>query len=150
MLNILREVRVMREEGKIHKKLLTQVYILATIALVILGFVAYEIAVGNLEVLPAFVLAVVGFFLGIYLFAPLNAAEWNEEQEIVAAKRIDKVGFAAIAAYILIVIGIRMFLNQNFHEEVTMLVLSLVVGMLLGRIMGTTLEIHRAFQTAHP
>ena len=150
MFNILREVRVMREEGKIHKKLLNQMYILTGIALIILSIDMFEAVMGNLDVGPALVLAAIGFCLGVYLFAPLNAAEWNEEQEIVAAKRIDKVGFAAIAAYILIVIGLRMFLNQNFHEEVTMLVLSLVVGMLLGRVVGTILEIHRAFRAAHP
>ena len=139
----------MRQEGKIHGKLVNTVRIMSVIAVIIGGIEVYEMIFGGETIWIAALLAAGGLLVGWYLFAPLNAAEWNEEKELVAARRIDWVGFAAIGAYIALVIVLGIFLNQNFPAQTTILVLAFVFGMLGGRLLGTIVEIHRAFRAAH-
>ena len=139
----------MRQEGKIHKKLVISVRMMAAIALILGTIVLYEVLFMGVTAWLAALLAVAGLLIGWYVFLPLNRSEWNEEKEVVAARRMDALGFAAIAAYIVIVVGLRFYLNATFHAGTTMLILSLVCGMLIGRVAGTISHIHRAFKAAH-
>ncbi len=149
MPNIFQEVRVMQEEGKIHSKLIKSLRIMGAIAFILLGIVVYELIFQGVDPLISAGLAMIGFLLGFYLFSPVNATVWDEEKEVVMARRMDVLGFAAIAVYIVIVVGLRIYLAQHFPASSTIFALALVFGMLAGRVTGTINEIHRTFRAAH-
>ena len=100
MNNFFKEVRILRQEGKLHQKLITRVRMLFVISLVLAGIVAFNLFFRGTNPLIAGALAVVGFVLGLFLFSRMNVVNWNEEEEVVQTGRMDTVGYAVLGLYI--------------------------------------------------
>ncbi len=148
MIHFFKEVRVLREEGKIHSKLIFRVRMLFVIALILGGIVGYQLFLGA-NPWVVLMLAVIGFVLGLYVFARMSVVNWNEEREILETGRMDKVGYITLALYIAVEIGLRTFLNDFYPASATAFLLSGVFGALFGRAVGTVIEIHNVYRSIH-
>ncbi len=149
MPNFFAEMRTLREEGKVHQKLLTRVRLLLVIALILLLISAYNLIMRPADAFTALALCAVGFLLGLFVFSRMNVVEWNEAESIVQTGRMDAVGFAVIALYIVFEISLRTFLKDFFPLSVTTLLLAGIFGTIFGRAVGTVIEIHRVYKTSH-
>jgi len=147
--NIFKEVRILQQEGKLHKALVNRVRILFTISLVLVGIVAFNVIFRTADPLIAFVIAIVGFVLGLFVFSKMSPVDWNEDNETVQAGRMDKIGYLSIGGYILFEIGLSTFLSSAFPISATAYLLAGIFGTLLGRAVGTVVEIHNVFKAAH-
>jgi hypothetical protein len=146
MLNTLRAVRELRQAGKIQKSLVTRMTMFAVISVLLLGFVIYDTATGVASWMFALPLFVVGFVLGYWVFSRMQKVVWDDEKELVAATRMDAVGFAVLALYIAFEVSLRHELPVIFPAvaSVTPLLLATIGGTLLGRFVGMMSEILRA------
>lgn len=149
MLNPLRELRALRDEGKVHKKLIGRIRFMLVAAAILLCFTVYNLIL-HPDIAPlALFLAMLGFFLGFYVFSRMSKVAWNEQEEEVSALRMDVLGFATIGLYILFEIGLRTLLKDFYPSVATPLLLAGIFGTILGRTIGTAFEIHRAYLAAH-
>jgi hypothetical protein len=149
MQNLFSEVRQLREEGKVHATLIRRTQILFGIALVLLGITLFNLFTRPLNISIVSGLLIVGFLLGLLVFSRMTVVEWNEEESMLRTSKMDIVGFASIGLYILFEIGLRTFLRDFYPAFATIYVLAGVGGTLLGRAVGTLIEMHRVFIAAH-
>ncbi len=149
MINFFTEVRVLREEGKLHKKLITRVRMLLVIFIILAGIAGFNVVFRNANGLIAAGLLVGGFIIGLFVFSRMNVIQWNEELEIVETGRMDAIGYGMIALYIVFEIGLRTFLKDFYPVSATAFILAAVAGTLLGRSIGTIVEIHRVYTSTH-
>jgi hypothetical protein len=153
MFNLFREIRILKDEGKLHTALLKRTRVLFIISAVLLLVVLFNIffrEVSTLLLLLTIVLGIIGFFLGLYVFSRMNVVNWNEEEEILMSGKMDKVGYISLGLYIVFEIGLRTFLKAYFPASVLPLLLAGIFGTLLGRAVGTLVEIHRVYLLNHP
>ena len=150
MIHLLKEIRTLREEGKLHQRLLIRTRLLCAISLVLLGIVIYNVVARDADWRLAAALALMGLPLGMFVFSRMNVVQWNEEEEVVETGRMDMLGYVTIALYIVFEISLRTFLNDFFPAHAIAYLLAAVVGTLLGRVFGSLFEIHRVYQAAHP
>lgn len=149
MANIFAEVRVLREEGKLHTKLISRTRMLFGISLILGGIVVFNVVFRGAHIGIVSALAIIGFFLGLYVFSRMTAVSWNEEESLVQTDRMDSIGFASLGLYIVFEIGLRTFLKDFYPATATTFLLAGIFGTLLGRAVGTVIEIHRVFKTTH-
>lgn len=149
MLHFFKEVGVLREEGKLHKKLITRVRMLLIISVVLAAIAGFNVVFRNANGLIAASLLIGGFIIGLFVFSRMNVIQWNEELEIIETGRMDAIGYAMIALYIVFEIGLRTFLKDFYPVSATAFILAAVAGTLLGRSMGTIVEIHRVYKATH-
>jgi hypothetical protein len=143
---MLRAVQELRQAGKLHRALVVRLTMFGIISLILLGFVAYDMAVGTASWYLALPLSAVGFVLGTTVFARMSRAVWDEETQMVTATRMDAVGFGVLALYIAFEVGLRHELPVLFPAaaSATPLLLAAICGTLLGRFVGMLREISRA------
>jgi len=146
MLYLLREVRVLRQEGKLHEKLISRMRMLFIIALILFGIVIFNLIFRGLDFFTAGALWGIGFLLGLYIFSRMSSVNWNEDDEMVQAASMDALGYASVGLYIVFEIGLRTFLHNAYPVSATVFVLSGICGTLLGRGMGMVMEIRRVFR----
>jgi hypothetical protein len=149
MTNIFQEVRQLRKEGRVHTALLRRTQILFGIAIVLLLITLFNIFTRSLSLAIVLILLIVGFLLGLFVFSRMTGVEWNEEESMLRTSKMDIVGFASIGLYILFEIALRTFLRDSYPALATVYVLAGVSGTLLGRAIGTLIEMHRVFIAAH-
>lgn len=149
MPNFLKEVRVLRKEGKLHKKLLSRVRILFIVSGIMLAIVVFDIFFHGLNALIALALAIMGFVLGRFVFSRMNVVNWNEQDEILQTGKMDVVGYASIGLYILVEILFRTFLHDYFPSSATALLLAGIFGTIFGRAVGTVYTIHSVYKRNH-
>lgn len=142
-------MRLLREEGKLHRKLLIRTRILIVIALILIGFATFNILFRDANALIALGLFGAGVMLGITVFSRMNVVQWNEEEEIVEAGRMDMLGYATLALYIAFEIGFRTVLADFFPLSATAYLLAGVAGTLLGRVFGTLIAMRRVYAATH-
>lgn len=149
MIHFLREVRILKREGKLHRKLIFRMRMLFVISLILLGIVAFNLVFRAVNPLIALAMAAVGFFLGLRVFSRMNPVSWNEQEAVVQADRMDKIGYATLAAYIAFEISFRTFLDYSFPLSATAFLFAGIFGTIFGRAVGTVLTIHKVFQATH-
>ena len=149
MPHFFREVRVLREEGKLHKKLITRTRMLFIISAILFSVVAYNLIFRSVDLVVAGVLAFAGFLLGLLVFSRMNVVQWNEEDSVVQTGRMDVLGFTVLGLYIVFEIGLRTFLKDFYPASATPFLLAGIFGTLFGRAVGTVVEIHRVFRSTH-
>lgn len=150
MFNFFTEIRVLRQEGTLHTKLLFRVRLLFIISFILLGVVAYAVLSTAAYLLVVVALAVIGFLLGLYVFSRMNVVNWNEQEEILEAGKMDLLGYLTLALYIIIEISFRTLLKEYYPASATAYILAGVFGTILGRAVGTIVTIHKVFRAAHP
>lgn len=149
MLRILREIRVLRTEGRLHRRLLIRTRILLAISAILAAIVGFNIVARDVSAGVCAVLAAIGIILGIFVFSRMNVVQWNEEESVVQSGRMDRLGYFSLALYIAFEIGLRTFLSGFYPASATIFLLSGIFGTLLGRVIGTLLEIHRVYVRSH-
>ncbi len=149
MFHFLKEVRILRQEGKLHRKLIIRIRILLFISLILAGIVVFNVIYRDANWFAALALMIGGFLIGLFVFSRMNVIQWNEEQEVVEAGRMDMIGYAMIALYVAFEIGLRTVLIDFYPVSATAFILAAVCGTLLGRSFGTIIEIHRVFKATH-
>jgi heme/copper-type cytochrome/quinol oxidase subunit 4 len=144
-MSTLRTFKNLKSEGKLHKRLLFQIRILSVISLILLGVVVYQIIVNGLNVWISAGIAVVSFFLGLFVFSKMNKMVWNEEEEVIQTGRMEIAGVAVIVLYIAFEMGLRTFLNAEFAGTfaATAYLLAGIGASLLGRSLGTLVAIQK-------
>lgn len=133
----------------LHQKLISRVRMLLIISVVLSGIVVFNVLVRGADWLVASGLFAGGFFIGLYVFSRMSVIQWNEEQAIVEAGRMDAVGYTLIALYIAFEIGLRTFLKDFYPVSETAFILAAVAGTLSGRAFGTLVEVHHVFVRTH-
>jgi hypothetical protein len=58
---------------------------------------------------------------------------------------MDFLGYVTLGLYIVFEIGLHSFLNDHFASSATVLLLSVISGVLAGRAIGTVVQIHRVY-----
>jgi ribose/xylose/arabinose/galactoside ABC-type transport system permease subunit len=149
MLQLFTELRVLKEEGRLHTKLLSRVRMLLIISVILATIVVFNIVFRGADLFFAALIAGVGFLLGLFLFSKMNVVSWNEETELVQTDRMNAAGYATLILYICFEIGLRTFLKNSFPATATALVLAGIFGTLFGRVIGTIVEIHKVYRQSH-
>lgn len=150
MLHLFREMRVLREEGKLHRRILIRTRLLLVISAILLAIVLYNIFTQGTNAFFALAIAIVGFIFGALVFSRMGGKlQWNEEEEVVESGRMDIIGYASIALYIAFEIGLRTALHDVFPVSATALLLAAIFGVLFGRVVGTMTQIHRVYAASH-
>ncbi|MDB5225490.1 MAG: hypothetical protein JWL87_442 [Candidatus Adlerbacteria bacterium] len=146
MLQLMRSVRELRQSGQLHRALITRLVMFAVISLILLGFVGFQIAQGTADWRLVLPLALVGFGLGVTVFARMGKAVWDEETEMVIATKMDRWGFLVLALYIAFEVGLRTELPRLFPAVASTLplLLAAIFGTIFGRFVGMLREILRA------
>jgi hypothetical protein len=150
MIHFFREVRTLREEGKLHKKLISRLRILFVISLLLAGIVVFNIVARGANPLIAAFLAALGILLGFFVFSRMSAVHWNEEEKVVQISKMDILGYVTLGLYIAFEIGFRTFLSDFFPIATTAYLLAGIFGTLFGRVMGMVTEIHKVYRFEHP
>lgn len=143
-------MRILRQEGKLHQKLITRVRTLFIISLILAVIVTFNLFFRGANPLIVVALATAGFMLGLFLFSRMNVVNWNEQEEVMQIGRMDAIGYTVLGLYIVFEIGLRTFLSSAFPASATVFLLATIFGTLFGRAMGTVIEIHKVFRSTHP
>jgi hypothetical protein len=152
MFSLLKEIKALKEEGRLHDGLLKRNRILIVIGTLLLAGTLFNVLFRTTSIAATAgsgLLFAVGFLFGYYLFSQMSAVAWDEDKEVVIAEKMDKVGYATLALYILFEVLLRTYLKNHFPTEAVPLILSAVSGTLLGRAIGTLAEIHRVYRHNH-
>src|SRR5437868_2119697 len=118
-MSIFTEVRILREEGMLHAKLIYRVRTLLGISLILGAIVLYNIVFRGANIVVAASLAGIGFILGLYVFSKMNVVDWNEETAVVQTGKMGTVGYASLGLYICFEVGLRTFLKDFFPLSAT-------------------------------
>jgi hypothetical protein len=149
MTTIFKEIQILKDEGKLHAKLLNRTRVLFIISTILLLISLFNVVFRDTSVLWALVLAIVGLLAGLYLFSKMSVYNWNEEEEIVVMGKMDTVGYLSLALYVVFEISLRTFLKDYFPTTVLPLLFAGIGGTLIGRAIGTLLEIHKVYLQQH-
>jgi hypothetical protein len=152
MRNLFQEIRILKEEGKLHAKLISRVRMLFIISLILAAVVLFNVIFRNIPpyfILGIIALTIVGFFLGLRVFSKMSVVDWNEEEEILKVGKMDKIGYISLALYICFEVGLRTLLKSNFPLYMLPLLLSGIFGTIFGRAVGTLVEIHKVYTENH-
>ena len=150
MINLFKETYKLRQEGKLHKRLLTRLRMTFIISIILGGITVFNILFRDANALISGVLVFVGFILGLFIFSRMNIVNWNEEEEAVQMGKMDTIGYLTIGLYIFFEIGLRTYLNSTFPLSSVVFLLAAISGTLFGRAIGMVIEIHKVFRLNHP
>jgi hypothetical protein len=149
MFTVLREVGILRQEGKLHARLISRIRVLLAISLVLFGIVLVNVVLRGTNPLYALVLAIVGFLFGMFIFSRMNPIQWNEEKEVIESGSMGKLGYGILVLYIVFEILARTVLTDFFPASGIALILALIFGVIFGRSIGMAVEIHRVYRMTH-
>ncbi len=150
MIHLLNEIRTLRNEGKLHTKLLIRTRILFGISVILGGVVVYTTLTRGADWRFSLLLSFGGALAGALFLSHMSPLQWNEEKEVVETGRMGTLGYITIALYIATEVGLRTALKDFYPAFAVTYLLAGVCGVLVGRTVGTLVEIHRVYRAAHP
>lgn len=135
----------LKKEGKLHKRLVWRLRMLAFVVIVISGIISFDIVMRDLPWLGVLGFSSFGFILGFFLFKHMNKITWDEEKEVVSIGRFDRTSFIIIGIYVLYRLGMSIFLKEYYQSAIAIsgFSLSAIWGGMLGRLIGTVYIIKR-------
>jgi hypothetical protein len=126
----------------VDKKLVFRVRLLFLIFVVLFGIVIFETAEGRGDILFTLISFLIGVVVG-FLVGRIFSIKWHEDVNKVVSS-IDRVGIAIIILYILFSLVRHQVLGQLFHgEDLTLLSLSLISGIMFGRVFSALRNIRK-------
>lgn len=149
MPHILREVRELRQEGKLHQGLIRRTRIFLFVSAALLCASTYFSAAQHAEPLLAVILALVGFAAGYFVFSRITPVQWNEANEQVEGAAMGRLGYAMIGLYIVFEVGARTLLGDVLGDGYQAYLFALIFGVIFGRTIGVVAEIHRVYLATH-
>jgi hypothetical protein len=150
MPNILREVRELREEGKLHQGLIRRTRTFLVISFILLCVAIYLGFEQHAQPLFGLVVALIGFAAGFVIFSRMTPLQWNEQNEQVESASMGYLGYSMIGLYVLFEIGARTLLGDIVGETYQAYLFALIFGVIFGRTLGVVAEIHRVYRREHP
>jgi len=149
MPNILREVSVLQQEGKLHTRLVTRTRIFLVVSLILLCVSLYFIFAQGANAALSGALALAGLVIGYFVFSRITPVQWNTETEQVESASMGALGYSMIGLYIVFEIGARTVLSNELGASAEGYVFALIFGLILGRTLGVVAEIHRVYTATH-
>ena len=139
MSNDKKTISDLKNDDKIHSKLLKRTRILTAISLILVGITIYEIVRYDISVVLSAGIAVVAFLLGVFVFTRMNTLVWDEENQMISTGRMDIIGVLIIFLYIGFEVSLRTIIDGQF-DMVAGSSGYLLIGIgasLFGRSVGT-------------
>jgi hypothetical protein len=149
MPNILREVRELREEGKLHHGLIRRTRIFLIISGILLCVALYLGFAQHAQPVLWGAVVIIGFLAGFFIFSRITPVQWNEGTEQVEGASMGYLGYGMIGLYILFEVGARTLLGDVVGADYQAYLFSLIFGVIFGRTMGVVVEIHRVYTAEH-
>lgn len=136
----------LHETGQLHKKIKIRLYMMAVMVLIGFGIIVYDIVVGRISFIMALIYILITAILGL-LMSKTNKMDWDEETELLVAGKMDWTSGIILAIYMLVRLGSRVYLNNFYHNAVTVLAISMAImaGFALGNFIGLTLTVRRTY-----
>ncbi|HVU75219.1 MAG TPA: hypothetical protein VHD38_00035 [Candidatus Paceibacterota bacterium] len=150
MPNILREVRELREEGKLHQNLIRRTRTFLIISLILFCVAVYLAFVQAVQPVLWLAVIAVGLAAGFFIFSRITPVQWNEETEQIEGASMGYLGYGMIGLYILFEIGARTLLGDIVGETYQAYLFALIFGVIFGRTFGVVFEMHRVYRREHP
>lgn len=131
-------MHTLKREHRHHldKKLLFRLRIYFIISLILVGVVIYEILSNNVSISLAFIGLILGTLIGVVV-ARMFLISWDKDAKKVIS-RLDILGIFILIIYIIFAVFrskiIGIFIQGNY---VTGMSLSMVAGIMIGRVFGT-------------
>lgn len=139
----------MKEDGKLHSKLVNRTRTLFVIATILFFIVLFNVLFRGVNIFFALLLGTMGFILSLFIFSKMNVINWSEEDEVLKSGKMDTIGFVTLGLYIFFEIAFRTLLKDYFTVQAVPLLLSVICGTLFGRGIGTLVEMHRVYKINH-
>jgi hypothetical protein len=149
MPNILREVRELREEGRLHRGLIRRTRIFLSISGVLFCVALYLAFAQQAQPLLWGGAAAIGFLAGFLIFSRMTPLQWNEASEQVESASMGYLGYGMIGLYILFEVGARTLLGDIVGAQYHSYLFALIFGVIFGRTMGVVAEMHRVYRLEH-
>lgn len=132
-------------EGKLDRALRLRLAVFIVVVLLCGAAAFYDVVSYRINAFLLIGFASASMLLGLFIFSRMNTIEWNEEREVVMLKRFDVFGTVMLVLYILIRIVTKSFLDDYFHNVVTVsaITYATVFGVMLGRLFGILITIHK-------
>jgi len=139
-------VEMLKNTGKLERKLVYRIVMLFFITLITFLILIYDVLFKNLNLLGVIGFSIFGFLLGFFVFTRMNKVVWDQKREIVAIGRFDFTSIVLLLTYILYRIEISIFLQDYYTTafEISGFSLATLFGGMLGRFIGTFYSIHQA------
>lgn len=141
-----KETKELREDGKIHGKLLFRLYMMLAMVVLAFGFIIYDITIGHLNFQLALICVLVTSILG-FLMSKTNKIIWDEKQELLVAGKMDLISVIVLALYIVARVASDIYLNNLYHNSVIVfgISMSILAGFALGRYLGLVFTVRKTF-----
>lgn len=135
----LETIKDLHKKGKLDKRLVWRLVILAIASTITFCVLLYDLLWQNLEFFPVVGFVLLGFIFGYFIFMRMNKVMWDEEKQIIAMGRFDMITIVLIILYVLYRIGIDKYLAGKYEDafEVSAYSLSTLFGGMIGRFLGT-------------
>lgn len=132
--------------GQLHKKINTRLFMMAAMVLIGFGVIVYDIVIGRIGFVMALIYGSIATISGL-LMSKTNKMDWDEEKELIVAGKMDWTSGIILAVYMLVRLGSRFYLNNFYHNAVTVLAISMAImaGFALGKFIGLTLTVRRTY-----
>ncbi len=139
-------VTKLHKEGKLHQMLVIRLSLFAALTLITGGIMFFDTLTTKLTAELALVVAFAGFLAGVFIFSKIQAAHWDEKKEVIKTGRLDIASLTLIVMYVGLRLATQWYLEHTYHADGIMIsgiTMSLVFGLMLGRLTGVLAAIHR-------
>lgn len=126
----------------VERKLLRRLWIFCAVFIVLSSVIIYEVSQDYLEGSACVGAIMLGMLMGA-VFVRRKRIYWEEETSTIIA-RMDRIGIAMLAVYILFAVSRHIFLHNWLHgRQLTAFSLSLTAGAMLGRLLSIRSQIRQ-------
>lgn len=145
MKEALKTVRRLYQEGKLHRRLVIRIVLLALVTGISLGVVFVDVGWRHLPLLPVVTFIIPGFFFGFFIMSKIHTIKWDVYEEMIILERFDWVGFFILLAYFAVRILGQQYIGGKYTNSfyISGYSLALFFGIVLGRLLGISKRIHR-------
>ena len=142
----LKTTKELGKSGKIHKKILSRLYIMFVMLVIALGIIVYDIIIGRLNPSVALLCITITTILGFFM-SRMNKIVWDEKQELLVAGKMDWTNGAVLALYMAARFTSKYFLNNIYHNAAAAFAISMsiLVGFALGRFLGIAFTVRKTY-----
>lgn len=126
----------------VDKKLIFRVRLFFIVFVTLIGIVVFEIAEGQGDIFFTVISFIIGILVGVVAGRMLTIKWHDDANKIVGS--VDRLGVFFIILYLIFSLLKRAVLGQWFHgEELTILSLSIIAGIMFGRMLSALRSIRK-------
>lgn len=126
----------------VDKKLIFRIRMFFVIFIVLLGIIVFEALEGQGDILYTFISFLIGTVVG-FVAGRMIAIKWHDDANKIVGS-VDRLGVLFIILYLFFSLGRHAILENLFHgTELTLLSLSIVSGIMFGKVMSAMHSIRK-------